>query len=69
MPVILVTQEAEVRRIKVCPGKEFPRPCFEKSFIKIGLVEWLHDKAMLYPDQNTLWPCFLSFSSDDYPSA
>jgi hypothetical protein len=47
--VILATQEAEIRRIAVQsqPGqKKFARPCLEKPFTKIGLVEWLKVKAL-----------------------
>jgi hypothetical protein len=44
MPVILASQEAEIRRIFVQSlSKEFERPYLEKkkSFTKKGLVEWL----------------------------
>jgi hypothetical protein len=30
MPVILATQEAEIRRITASPGKQFTRPYLEK---------------------------------------
>jgi hypothetical protein len=48
MPVILATQEAEIRRIGVQSqlGKKFPRPYLKKPFTKIGLVEWLKVKAL-----------------------
>jgi hypothetical protein len=40
MPVILATQEAEIRRIVVQSlGKEFKRPYLEKPITKKGLVE------------------------------
>jgi hypothetical protein len=42
MPIILATQEAEIRRIVIQnqPGK-FVRPYLEKkAFTKKGLVEW-----------------------------
>jgi hypothetical protein len=39
MPVILATQEAEIRRIKASPGKEFTRVHLENTQHKIGLVE------------------------------
>jgi hypothetical protein len=48
MPVILATQEAEIRRIEVQSQprqKKFSRPYQEKPFTKIGLVEWLKVKA------------------------
>jgi hypothetical protein len=44
MPIILATQEAEIRRIVVQsqPGqKKFTRPYLKKPFTKIGLMEWL----------------------------
>jgi hypothetical protein len=43
MSVILATGEAELRRIPVRGhlGKEFRRPCLEKTEHKKGLVEWL----------------------------
>jgi hypothetical protein len=43
MPVILATQEAEIRRIVVGshPWAEFTRPYLEKTHHKKGLVEWL----------------------------
>jgi hypothetical protein len=41
MPVILGTQEAEIRRIS-SPGKIVPQdPISKKSFAKKGLAEWL----------------------------
>jgi hypothetical protein len=49
MPVILATQEAEIRRIEV---RSQPRqivlrdPLSGKNFTKIGLVEWLKVKAL-----------------------
>jgi hypothetical protein len=48
MPVILVTQEAEIRRITVSsqPWQIVPQDSFEKPFTKIGLVEWLKVKAL-----------------------
>jgi hypothetical protein len=41
MPVILATQEAEIRKIgfKASPGKWFMRPNLEKHFTKIGLAQ------------------------------
>jgi hypothetical protein len=47
-PVILATQEAENRKIRVQsqPGKEFVRLHLEKPLSKIGLVEWLKVKAL-----------------------
>jgi hypothetical protein len=42
MPVILATQETEIRRITVQSqpqGKQFKRPYLENSQHKIGLVE------------------------------
>jgi hypothetical protein len=47
-PVILATQEAEIRRITVqCqPGQIVHRPYFETPFTKIGLVEWIKMKAL-----------------------
>jgi hypothetical protein len=43
MPAILATQEAEIRRIKVCshPGTAILRPYFKKTHHKKGLVERL----------------------------
>jgi hypothetical protein len=44
MPVILVTQEAEIRRIEVQKpnlGKYFERLFLEKTHYKKGLMEWL----------------------------
>jgi hypothetical protein len=43
MPVILATQEAEIRRILIQSqqGKYSKRSYLEKSFTKKGLVEWL----------------------------
>jgi hypothetical protein len=48
MPVILVTQEEEIRRIKVQnqPGQIVPRDLSQKSPLKTGLVEWLKVKAL-----------------------
>jgi hypothetical protein len=42
-PVILATQEAEIRRIMVQSqlGKKFKRPYLEKTQHKKGLMEWL----------------------------
>jgi hypothetical protein len=41
-PVILATQEAEIRRIAVpSSGKWFVRPYLKKPFTKKELVEWL----------------------------
>jgi hypothetical protein len=48
MPVILATQEAEIRKIVVGrqPGQiVHERPYLKKPFTKIGLVEWLKVKA------------------------
>jgi hypothetical protein len=43
MPVILATQEAEIRRITVQPARanSSTRPHLKKPFTKIGLVKWL----------------------------
>jgi hypothetical protein len=43
MPIILATQEAEIKRIMVRSqhGKQFERPYFEKTHHKKELVEWL----------------------------
>jgi hypothetical protein len=48
MPVILATQEAEIRRIAVQsqPGKIVGDPISKKPITKIGLVEWLKMKAL-----------------------
>jgi hypothetical protein len=47
MPVILATQEAEIRRKAVQSlGKYFARPYLKKPFTKIGLVEWLKVKVL-----------------------
>jgi hypothetical protein len=48
MPVILATQEAEIRRImlKASPGKQFTRPYLENTLYKKGLVEWLKVKVL-----------------------
>jgi hypothetical protein len=43
MPVILSTQEAEIRRIEV---REFVTPISKKSITKKGLVDWLKVKAL-----------------------
>jgi FixJ family two-component response regulator len=40
-PVILATQEAEIRRIVVQKGKQFAIPYLEKILHKKGLLEWL----------------------------
>jgi hypothetical protein len=41
MPVILATQEAEIRRsqFKASTGKKFKRPYLKKPFTKIGLMQ------------------------------
>jgi hypothetical protein len=44
-PVILATQEAEIRRIEVQTNSS-ARPYLKKPFTKIGLVEWLKVKAL-----------------------
>jgi hypothetical protein len=48
MPVILTTQEAEIRRIEVQsqPGEIVLKIYLEKPFTKIGPVEWLKVKAL-----------------------
>jgi hypothetical protein len=46
MPVILASQEAEIRRIEASLDKYFERPYLEKPLTKIGLVEWLKVKAL-----------------------
>jgi hypothetical protein len=47
-PVILDTQEAEIRRIEVQsqPGQIIPETLSRKTFHKKGLVEWLKVKAL-----------------------
>jgi FixJ family two-component response regulator len=45
MPVILVTQEAEIRRILVGSQPASVKSYLEKPFTKLGLVEWLKVKA------------------------
>jgi hypothetical protein len=46
-PVILATQEAEIRRMEVQsqPGQIVQETLFQKSFTKLELVEWLKVKA------------------------
>jgi hypothetical protein len=39
MPLILATQEAEIRRLAL--GKQFVRPYLENAQHKKGLAEWL----------------------------
>jgi hypothetical protein len=48
MPVILATQEVEIKRIMVRsqPREIDPQDPISKNFTKIGLVEWLKVKAM-----------------------
>jgi hypothetical protein len=51
MPVILATQEAEIKRIEASSSKpawanSSARPYLEKPFTKIGLVKWLKVKAL-----------------------
>jgi hypothetical protein len=48
MPIILATQEAEMRRIRfeASMGNSSARPCLQKPFTKIGLVEWLKVKTL-----------------------
>jgi hypothetical protein len=48
MPVILATQEAEVRRIMVQsqPRQIVSEILSQKPFTKIGLVQWLKVKAL-----------------------
>jgi hypothetical protein len=48
MPVILLTQAADIKKIMVQSQsrKKFERPYLEKSFTKIGLMEWLKVKAL-----------------------
>jgi hypothetical protein len=43
MPVILATQEVEIRRITIQSqsGQYFTRPYLEKTLHRKGLVEWL----------------------------
>jgi hypothetical protein len=43
MPVILATQEAELRKIEVRrePRQIVPRPYLKKSLHKRGLLEWI----------------------------
>jgi hypothetical protein len=41
MPVILATQETEIRRIEASWGTQFMRPYLEKTHYKKRLVEWL----------------------------
>jgi hypothetical protein len=47
-PVILATQEAEIRRpvVPSQPRQIFGSPYLEKPSTKIGLVEWLKVKAL-----------------------
>jgi hypothetical protein len=46
-PIILATQEAEIRiSIWSQPRQIVRRPYFKKPFIKIGLVKWLKVKAL-----------------------
>jgi hypothetical protein len=54
-PVILATQEAEIRRItaRTKLGKEFMRPYFEKPITKIGLVEWLKSEGPEFKPSTT----------------
>jgi hypothetical protein len=40
-PIILATQEAEIRRIEASLGKQVKRPYLEKTHHRKGLVEWL----------------------------
>jgi hypothetical protein len=48
MPIILATQEAEIRRIKVQsqPGQITHEPYLEKPSTKIGLPVWLKVQAL-----------------------
>jgi hypothetical protein len=48
MPIILATQEAEMRRIMVPSqaGQTILETLSQKLFTKIGLVEWLKVKAL-----------------------
>jgi hypothetical protein len=48
MPIILATQEAEIRRIMVQsqPRQIVSRPYLKTPFTQIGLVEWLKVKAL-----------------------
>jgi hypothetical protein len=50
VPVILATQETEIRRIKVgskpAQANSSGRPFLKKPFTKIGLVERLRMKAL-----------------------
>jgi hypothetical protein len=43
IPIILATQEAEIKRIKIQnqPREKFVRPYLKKTHHKKGLVEWL----------------------------
>jgi hypothetical protein len=43
MPIILATQEEEIRRsrFKASPSKYFTRPYLEKTYHKKRLMEWL----------------------------
>jgi hypothetical protein len=45
MPVILATQEAEIRRIASL-SKQFKIPYLEKTHLKVGLVECLTVKGL-----------------------
>jgi hypothetical protein len=47
-PVILAIQEAEIRRtgLKSAPANNSTRTYLKKTFMKIGLVEWLKVKAL-----------------------
>jgi hypothetical protein len=48
MPVILATQEAEIRRIAVRSqlGQTVREILSQKPFTKLGLMEWLKVKAL-----------------------
>jgi hypothetical protein len=41
-PVILATQETEIRRIKASPGQIVNEALSQKTLHKKGLVEWLN---------------------------
>jgi hypothetical protein len=48
MPVILGTQEAEIGKIRVQsqPREKVHETYLKKPFTKVGLVEWLKEKAL-----------------------
>jgi hypothetical protein len=49
-PIILATQEAEIRRIMVPSQPVLQDLISKKSFTKVGLVEWLKVKKEIKED-------------------